>query len=273
VDWPSLVNPFDPARAFGISLYGDVIKDKLLYELNMNNGPQSNHNGRAAELGGLTDNRPSFYARVQYFGGSGKPADFADESDLRKDNSELAWLLEGAAGYDSANTSNTAFPGKQGSETIPGISSAPSPGFVTYPLNGDEFRGTIDGELKYQGFSFLAAGFIQQVNENQGAGVTVPSGYANNSSFFQASYYAQAGYMITKQWEVVARAGQLLTEGGPNRMEEYSAGVNYFAYGKNFKIQADLAYIPNEAAISNPTFGTFVNTQDIVARLQLQLKF
>ncbi len=283
VDFPSLLNPFDPARVFGVSLYGDIIKDKLLYELNVNNGPQSNHNGRAAELGGFTDNRPSFYARTQYFGGSGKPSDFADEADLRKDNRNVAWLVEGAFGYDSANTSATAFPGKQASESIPGVGSLTGPGFVTFPLNGDVFRGTIDGELKYMGWDFIAAGFVQQINENPGVGITSPNGstaasipagfFPNHMNFLQASYYGQIGYMITPQWEVVARAGQLLTEGSSNTMEEYSAGVNYYIYGKNFKIQADMTYIPNAAAISNTTFGSFVNTQDIIGRIQLQLKF
>jgi len=283
VDFPALFNPFDPARSFGVSLYGDIVKDRLLYEINMNNGGVSNHNGRVAELGGMTDNRPSFYGRLQYFGGSGKPADFNDESDLRKDTSTAAWVMEGAVGYESANTSNTAFPGKQGSSTIPGVSSMPAPGFLTYPLNGDLYRATLDGELKYQGWEFLAAAFIQQVNENPGAGITtatsatvpatLPPGFGNNMSFFQASYYGQIGYMINKQWEIVGRAGQLLTEGGPNRMEEYSVGVNYFPFGKNVKIQTDLTYIPNEAALSNTTFGTFINTQDLIARIQLQLKF
>jgi len=283
VDFPAVFNPFDPARSFGVSLYGDIIKDQFLYEVNMNNGPQSNHNGRVADLGGLTDNRPSFYGRLQYFGGTGKPSDFTDESDLRKDTSTAAWNINAALGYESANTSNTAFPGKQGSETIPGVSTMPRSGFVGFPLNGDLYRATIDGELKYQGWEFLAAGFIQQINENPGAGITTPTsgtvpatlppGFGSHMSFFQASYYGQIGYMLNKQWEIVGRAGQILTEGGPNRMEEYSLGLNYFMYGKNVKIQGDVTYIPNEAALSNSTFGTFVNTQDLVARLQLQLKF
>ncbi len=283
VDFPALFNPFDPARVFGVSLFGDIVKDQLLYEINVNNGPQSNKNGRAAELAGLTDNRPSLYARLQYFGGTGKPSDFADESDLRKDTSTAAWNINGAFGYESANTSNTAFPGKQGSTTIPGIAALTTPGFLTYPLNGDLFRGTIDGELKYQGWHFLAAAFIQQINENPGAGITtatsgtvpatLPPGYGSRMSFFQASYYGQVGYMINKQWEAVARAGQLFTEGGPQKMEEYALGLNYFGFGKNVKIQADVTYFPNAAGLSNTTFGTFVNTQDIVGRLQLQVKF
>ena len=274
VDFPSLLNPFDPARAFGISMYGDIIKDKFQYELNMNDGPQSNHEGRVAELGGLEDNRPSFASRLQYFGGTGKASDFADEADLRKDKSTLAWLAEGAFGYDSANTSSNAFPGAQGSENIVGLSTITSPGFVSqYPLNGDLYRATVDGEAKYQGWEFLGAGFFQQINENPGAGVTVPAGYADKSSFFEASYYGQIGYMLTPQFELVGRAGQLLTEGGPNQMEEYSLGANYFLFGKNVKLQGDVTYIPNEAALSNTTFGTFINTQDVIARVQLQLKF
>ena len=79
--------------------------------------------------------------------------------------------------------------------------------------------------------------------------------------------------MLTPQWEVVGRAGEFFTEGGPNRMDELTLGVNYFMFGKNVKVQGDVTYIPNEAAITNSTFGTSQNTQDVITRVQLQLKF
>ncbi|MGN6369886.1 MAG: porin [Phycisphaerae bacterium] len=272
-DFPILFNAFDPVRSLGVSVFGQPVKDHWMYEVNVNNGQKSNTAGRAAEIGGKNDNRLAFYGRTEYVGG-GTLADFNDEADLRKDKSNLAWEIGAAAGYESANASSNAFPGSQGNNSLPGLSSNPSPGFVGgYPLNGDLYRGTVDSEIKWRGLSVTGASFIQQINENPGAGVTVPSGYGSKSSFFELGYYGQVGYVFAPQWEVWGRAGQLLTEGGPNRMEEYSLGLNYYMYGNNAKIQAEGSYVPNEAAFNSSTADTAINTQDMIFRLQFQLKF
>jgi hypothetical protein len=285
-DIPVVAAPFDPVRSMGLSLYGQPIKDRFAYELNINNGQGANVLGRAAEVststttasnGGTTDNRMAAYLRLQY-AGAGKLSDFADEPDLRKDNRDLAWLIEGAAGYESANTTSSAFPSPQGSATIP-VGAQTTAGFVSYPLNGDLFRATIDGSAKYQGWSFTGACFFQQINENPAAGgstaPTLPGGYGlpGRSSFFELGYYGQAGYMLTKQLELVARAGQFITEGSSSRMEEYALGLNYYVFGHNFKIQSDMTFIPNAAGYTSSVMGSAVNTQDLIFRTQLQLKF
>jgi hypothetical protein len=146
----------------------------------------------------------------------------------------------------------------------------PSAGFTSYTLNGDLYRGTVDWSAKWAGWDFTAAGFIQQVNQNPGGGTSTAS---YPPSFFEAAYYGQVGYMVTKRWQVFGRAGQLMTEGGPNRMDEYDLGTAYYFYGSNVKLQADVSYIPNEAAYSDSTQGTSTNTQDILSRVQLQVKF
>ncbi|HUO08893.1 MAG TPA: porin [Phycisphaerae bacterium] len=272
-DFPTVFYPFDPVRTLGMSVYGQPIKDHWMYELNVNNGQKSNTAGRAAEIGGKNDNRLAFYGRSEYVGG-GTLADFNDEADLRKDKSGLAWEVAAAAGYESANASSNAFPGSQANNGLIGISTAPSPGFLgSYPLNGDLYRGTVDGGLKWQGFSATSAAFIQQINENTGAGITLPAGYATNGSFFELGYYGQVGYMITPKIEAVARAGELLTEGEPNKMEEYSLGLNYYMFGNNAKVQAEGMFIPSEAAYSSSQASTAINTQDLIFRLQFQLKF
>ena len=272
-DFPILFNAFDPVRSLGVSLYGYPIKDHWSYEVNMNNGQKSNTAGRAPEIGGKNDNRLAFYGRTEYVGG-GTLADFNDEADLRKDKSSLAWEIGAAFGYESANASSNAFPGSQGNNGIIGISTAPSPGFLAnYPLNGDLYRGQVDGGMKWHGLALTSAGFIQQINENPGAGITLPAGYANNSSFFEAGFYGQAGYMITPQIEAVTRAGDLLTEGEPNNMQEYTLGLNYYMYGNNAKVQGEVDYVPNEAAFNSSTAATAINTQDLIFRVQFQLKF
>src|SRR5207247_1042520 len=119
-------------------------------------------------------------------------------------------------------------------------------------LNGDMFRGTIDWSGKYRGLSLLAAAYIQQINANPGntsttSASTVTTGpYGpNKANFFQQGYYGQVGYFILPQkLEVDARAGWLLTEGGPNVGSWYSIGLNYYLYGNNAKIQTDITYSP-----------------------------
>jgi hypothetical protein len=219
------------------------------------------------------------YLRLQY-AGAGKLSDFADEPDLRKDNRDLAWLIEGAVGYESANTTSKAFPSPQGAVTAIPAGARTSAGFVSYPLNGDIFRATLDGALKYQGWSFTTAAYFQQINENPAVtgstAPTLPGGYGlatGKSSFFELGYYGQAGYMLTKQLELVGRAGQFVTEGSSSRMEEYALGLNYYLFGHNLKLQADMTYIPNAAAYTSSVMGSAVNTQDLIFRTQLQLKF
>ncbi len=79
--------------------------------------------------------------------------------------------------------------------------------------------------------------------------------------------------MITPQIEAVGRAGDLLTEGEPNQMQEYTLGLNYYMYGNNAKIQGEMDYVPSEAAFNSSTAATAINTQDTIFRVQFQLKF
>jgi hypothetical protein len=289
VDLPTVLSPFDPQRSLGVSVYGQLVKDRLAYELNVNNGQCSSTLGRAAEIstggatassGGGTDNRLAFYARLQY-AGAGKLSDFADEPDLRPDTSALAWVVDAAAGYESANATSSAFPSPQGGMGSIPVGSADAPGFATYALNGDIFRGTVDAAAKYRGWSFTLAGYFQQINENPpapgGTAPALPAGYrldaGGRSSFFQVGYYGQAGYMVTKNLELAVRAGQFVTEGSPNQSMEYAVAATYFLYGHNLKLQSDFTFVPGEAAFTSSTLGTAANTQDAIFRLQLQLKF
>lgn len=271
VDFPAVEVPFDPARAFGISLYGQPIKNKLTYEFNINNGPNGNHSGRTAQIGGDFDNRLGFATRWQIFGGTGTPEEFSTESDLRKDKSTVAWMLAAAAGYDSLNQASDAFPGRQ-VYSIPGVPSMTNPGFVTYPVNGDIYRATVDGEIKYNGWEFMGATYFQQINATPTTGVTLPPGYDDKTSFYNIAYYGQVGYMFLPKWEIVGRAGQYYTEGASRHMDEFTLGLNYFIFGENAKLQGDVTYIP-DAAFSSSTDGTAQSTRDFITRIQMQLKF
>jgi len=283
---PETMTPFDPVRALGVSLYGDIVKDTLGYEVSMNNGGNGNTFRRPDTISGLAniDNRPAFYGRMQW-AGSGKISDFADESDMRADNRAFVWLLGGAVGYESQVGDIGAFPAPQNSTTVPGLSNGTSGAFANaYALNGDLFRGTIDWSAKYQGLSINTAGYFQQVNANPGrTGTTAsttptvgPYG-ASKSSFFEYGAYGQVGYFVIplkngRGLELLARAGFIGTEGYLNIGEFYSVGANYYIFGQNFKIQSDVTFTP-EAAFTDSAAALLQNTHDLTFRMQLQLKF
>ncbi len=165
---PEVLAPFDPVRSLGVSLYGDVIKDQLGYEVAINDGGNSNTlrsddtiSNTATGNTPNIDNRMAYYARAQ-FAGSGKIADFVDESDLRADNRQFIWLLGGAGGYESQTAVSRGFPSPQTTTTINGITTGGN--FSNYTLNGNVYRGTLDWSGKWMGASLLAAGYFQQVN-------------------------------------------------------------------------------------------------------------
>jgi hypothetical protein len=277
------LSPFDPVRALGLSLYGDLVKDQVSYEVSVNAGGNSNglRRGSSVALSTNLDNRMGYYARMQW-AGSGKISDFAEESDLRDDNRNLIWMLGGAVGWESQNATNYAAPSPQTSTVISGLSNLEgTAGYASaYNLNGDVYRATLDWSAKYQGLSLLAAGYFQQVNVNPGntsstSGTTISYGPygARRTSFFEYGAYGQVGYFIVPQkFELVARAGFLGTEGAPNIGQYYSLGANYYVYKHNFKIVADVTYTP-EAPYTDAATGQLQNTQDIMVRLQAQLKF
>ncbi len=204
-------------------------------------------NSGSPVIAGL-DNRPSFYARMQW-AGAGKISDFADEADMREDNRDFIWMLGGAAGYESQAGGNSTFPSPQTSTSVGGLSNATAGGFASnYNLNGDLYRGTLDWSAKYQGLSINTAAYIQEINANPAntsstSATTISTGPfgTGKSSFFQYGGYAQAGYFILplkkgRGLELVGRAGVLGTEGGVDVGQFYSIGTNYYIFGNNFKV-------------------------------------
>jgi hypothetical protein len=278
-----VLSPFDPVRALGVSVYGDIVPGTLGYEVNANDGSRSNTFRQVDTVGGTPnlDNRLGFYGRIQW-AGSGKIAQFADESDLRpaSENGQFIWLLGAAVGYESQNATNNSFPSPQTTAVVQGLSNGDGPGFTNYTLNGDIFRATVDWSAKWQGLSFLTAAFFQQVNANQGntsstsatSIATGPFG-AGDASFFQHGYYGQVGYFVIPQkLEVVGRAGALLTEGYPNVGEWYSLGANYYFYGHNLKLQSDVTFSP-ESPYTDSASMQLQNSHDVAFRVQLQVRF
>jgi hypothetical protein len=275
IDFSPITTPFDPVRALGVSVLGDIIKDQLAYELNLNDGSKSNDNGRSDDNSatGADDNRWGVYGRLQ-FAGSGKISDFNDECDLRDNQDEFAWLLEGAAGVESQNPNATAYPAAQKSLVINGLYVNQNSAYMApYAVNGNIYRGTVDWMAKWRGFGGQIAGFYQEINDTGGAGDAFNTTYGK-SSLGQGGYYLQGGYfLIPKKLEAVVRYGQLFTEGAHDHMDEYAAGLNYYLYGSKVKLQTDITYIPDAAAYTDTGVNTVANTADFIYRVQVQVKF
>ncbi|MGC8552036.1 MAG: hypothetical protein ACP5O7_04125 [Phycisphaerae bacterium] len=278
VDFNSVEWPFDPVRAMGASVYGEPIKNTLTYEAMINNGANTNDNGIASQFGGANglDNRFGFAARVQL--SNGHMNDFSTEPDIN-DTQHLAWMLGLAFSYDSQNSTKGNLPNAQASDVIEGLSSISSPGFISpQALNGNIYRATADYQLHYRGFSLSPVVFYQQINDNglpTSGNTESLSSYYGHSTFGQLAYYVQGGYfVIPHKLELAASFGQFfnLSQGQNNRMDAYEAGVNYYIFGDNVKLQADEIYIPR-AAFTNQFSETLINTQNYVTEVQLQVKF
>ena len=113
------------------------------------------------------------------------------------------------------------------------------------------------------GLGLFASVLDQKFQENGAAD-------ANNWGFT-----LQAGYMLSKDWEVFGRFGQI--DYGDNAVygtvQEYTAGVNYYINGHAAKFTADLVYLPSGSPAESAA-GIRQVTDDsdqVVARVQFQL--
>ncbi len=271
--------PFDPVRALAFDVSGNVDNNKLFYDVQVNNGSKSNaiqNDGGASSssFGGL-DNRFGFYGRVQ-FAGAGNNGDFTDSPDLSW-HKHLVWAIGGALGYEEQNSTPGTYPQGQSSLQIAGLAS-PSSGFLSpIDASGSLYRATVDGHLKYRGFAFNSAVFFQRYNAATPGNSSSDTAYFNNvyntASVWQLGAYGEVGYFVVPhRWEVVGRIGDLTTDGKGKQSMEYAAGVNYYIFGENAKIQGAVTYLPN-AAYTSPNVGSTINTSDVVGQLELQVKF
>lgn len=269
VDFNSVEWPFDPARAMGVSVYGDIVPNQVNYEVNVNNGANTQGNGIASNNVSL-DNRLGFATRWQF---GSRISDFVMEPDLRW-SKHFQWMLGVAFNFDSQTKSPIAFPAGQGTDTLLGLSSNVTTGFIpSYAFTGNVYRATVDYQMHYRGFAFSPVLFYQDVNESQGAPSPTLASYYHSSSVQQLAYYLQAGYFIVPhKWEVAASYGQMYTLGQNNHMDAYEAGVNYYIIGDNVKLQMDEIYIP-QAAFTNQFAETFANAANYITEVQLQVKF
>ncbi len=268
--------PFDPVRSLALDVSGNVDNNKLFYDAQINNGSKANSLDGSANVSASPniDNRMGFYARVQY-AGAGTNADFTDSPDVSW-HKHLVWAIGAAAGYEEQNSSAGVYPAPQTSLALAGLAT-PDAGYLPgVTASGSLYRATVDGHLKYRGLALNGAVYYQQYNAaTPGAGDDTALLYKTygTGSVWQLGAYGEAGYFIVPhRWELAARIGDLTTDGQGKQSMEYTAGVNYYIFGENAKIQTAFTYLPN-AAYSSPNIGANANTQDFITQVQLQVKF
>jgi len=267
-DVSDAASPYIPGYMLGADVLGALANDTISYDLMIGNGSNSQTLTDSTLNADGRDNRLAFYTREQFVG-AGKLSDFFDESDVENHQS-LVWIVGGGFGYESQNSASSAFPGSQSSLAISGLSAAKGPGFAPkYVVNGNVDRYVLDIRAKYRGFAFFGEALYQHIQSEGGA---IIPGYTRDN-IGQIGYFVEGGYfVIPKHLELAGRFSQLVTDGLPHSMEEYEAGLNYYPFGQNLKLQLSETYVPRAAALSSNN-GILTNTQDWLTQVQLQLKF
>jgi len=269
VDFNSVEWPFDPVRAMGASVFGDIIPNKFNYDFMINNGANTNADG--GPTSGALDNRLGFAARWEI---GTRISDFGMEPDLRW-SKHLQWMLGVGLDFDSQTHAAGAFPAGQTTDVIPGLVNPQTGNYMAnYVPTGNIYRATVDWQMHYRGFAFSPVLFYQDTNDSGGSPSSgnLTTNYGNSSAQ-QFAYYLQAGYFIVPhKWELAASYGQMYQFGQNTTMSAYEAGVNYYIIGDNVKLQLDEIYTPR-AAFTSQFAETYVNNANYVTELQLQVKF
>ena len=266
--FPLLSVPFNAQRSMGLDLSGRLFRDHLSYDMQINNGSNS------SSPGGPVDNRFGYYVRAQW--SDRRLQIFRTQGDMHT-RKTLAWMVGVGLGYEQQNSDASALPSPQTTLKLSGLATPDGAGYYpSFPANGSLYRATADGHIKYEGFDASVTAYFQQYNDRPPAGASTDNFITafGRSSVFEFAYYGEAGYfLLPHRWQIIGRAGELLTESGNRQMYEYGLGMNYYIYGRNARIQTAVIYIPDAAALSSSSTNAVLNAQNIISIVQFQLGF
>ncbi len=266
--FPLLSLPFNAQRSMGLDLSGRLFRDHFSYDMQINNG------SKASSPGGAVDNRFGYYVRAQW--SDRRLRIFRTQGDMRE-RTNLAWMVGVGLGYEQQNSDPNAYPSPQTTLKLSGLATPDGAGYYpSFPANGSLYRATADGHIKYEGFDASVTAYFQQYNDRPPAGASTDNFISafGRSSVFEFAYYGEAGYfLLPHRWQIIGRAGELLTESGNRQMYEYGLGMNYYIYGRNARLQTAVIYIPDAAAVSSSSTNAVLNAQNIISIVQFQLRF
>ncbi|MCG8425576.1 MAG: OprO/OprP family phosphate-selective porin [Proteobacteria bacterium] len=118
-------------------------------------------------------------------------------------------------------------------------------------------RGFLDFVVKVNGFSTTGALFLA-TQQKEGETAFTEQEYADTG------FHLQAGYMVTKQHQVVARYAQVIADNEANDQQEITAGYSFYPFKHSFKWQTDVGL---------KTKGDQDLGDQVLVRSQLQLSF
>ena len=213
------------ARDIGVEAKGDVLNKTLEYAVGLYNGTGANnlpsHN---------TNSNFLYVARVV-----GNPL----KGDVEADTPGVS--IGASVSYRKAN-------GLTNLSNILGSS---------LPFTGTDFRYGIDGEITYNGFSFIGEYIRAIMNSDE----------AKIKSVTSDGYYLQAAYFVTQYLQPMVEYQTFNpdTYVESTKNEKWlTAGLNYYIVGNKFKLMADYTF---------ERFGKLESNNTDMARVQLQVMF
>lgn len=128
----------------------------------------------------------------------------------------------------------------------------------------DQLHLGTDLHFKWRGFSLRSEALLREADDDVLVG-TVGGATVTDRTRSAWGYFAQAGYLVTDEVEVVARWGELrpLGRSAVQLQRETGGGVNWYVHGHDLKLQADYFYL----------WSARLADGDHQARVQLQLFF
>ncbi len=212
-------------RDIGVEANGDVVKKHFEYAIGIYNGSGANN-----IPSNNTNSNFLYVARVV-----GNPL----KGDVQADTPDVS--IGASVSYRKSN----------GLTNLSNILNS------SLPFTGTDFRYGIDGEITYNGFSFIGE-YIRAIltsNESQIKSVT------------SDGYYLQAAYFITHYLQPMVEYQTFNpdTYVESTKNEKWlTAGLNYYIVGDKFKIMADYTF---------ERFGKLEANNTDMARIQLQVMF
>jgi hypothetical protein len=250
---------FTPGDSLGVEGYGDIIKDKLSYEVGIFNGA-----GDGDDTVFQSDSTFATAGRLVYHVLPGY--DESDETDLMFH--EKPAMDVGASFLYNDNSGDTS--GQSLVYAVSDLIRAGRGGYGTSNSRGtDVLQLGLDFGFKYRGFSLGGEYYYRKVDSDHSWSQwnALTAGGIGTSDV--QGGYLQAGYfIIPKKLDINARIGGVWGMGDDQSWEE-AIGMNYYIKGHALKISADITHV-EECPISSSTAGYTRNDDIWMYRLQIQ---
>ncbi|MGC8901160.1 MAG: porin [bacterium] len=128
---------------------------------------------------------------------------------------------------------------------------------ISLPFTGTDFRYNVDGEITYNGFSFIGE-YIRTI---------LTSDESRIKSITSDGYYLQAAYFVTHYLQPMVEYQTFNPDTyveSTKNAKWLTAGLNYYIVGNKFKLMADYTF---------ERFGKLESNNTDMARVQLQVMF